>query len=156
VRGYRAVYKVERDAAVIYEEDSGEGTLIEIPDVRIDGVVGSGANGIVFSAWDALDREVAVKVYPPRLDKDREIYEIHEQAMSEARKIASLKHPAIATVYRYGRLDSEYWSPGWWPDDGWPYCVMEMRSGEPLRDVLPKIEEDLETRRSILRQILEA
>ena len=65
MKGYRAVYKEERDAAIVYEESSGDGMLIEIPDVRIDGVVGSGANGIVFSAWDALEREVAVKIYPP-------------------------------------------------------------------------------------------
>ena len=93
MKGYVPVYKEIYDHAVIFPEGGGEGMLVEIPDLRIDGVVGSGANGIVFSAWDALERELAVKVYPPRVDKDRDIDEVHEQAMSEARKIASLETP---------------------------------------------------------------
>lgn len=128
---------------------------VEVPDLQIDGVVGSGANGIIFDAWDTLDREMAIKVYPPRLDKNRDIDEVHEQAISEARKIASLKHPAIATVYRYGRLGDEY-DYGWQSPDSWPYCVMEMRRGEPLKDVLRKIRGDMEARRLVLRRIFDA
>lgn len=128
---------------------------VDIPDLRIDGVVGSGANGIVFSAYDSLDRELAVKVYPPRLDKSRDIDDVHEQAISEVRKFSSLKHSAIATVYKYGRLGQEN-VYGWLPDQGWPYCVMEMRPGEPLKDVLPKIRDDMEGRRLILRKIFDA
>jgi serine/threonine protein kinase len=156
LKGYAPIHKGTNDYATIFPEGGGEGIVIEIPGLRIDGVVGSGANGIVFSAWDALDRELAVKVYPPRVDKDRDIDDVRDQAMNEAQKIASLKHPAIATVYRYGWLGDEDGYSSWLRGDGWPYCAMEMRGGKPLKDVLPKIEEDMEARRLVLRRIFDA
>jgi len=156
LKGYEPAYKEFRDSAVIFPEGGGVGTTVEIPDLRIDGIVGSGANGIVFSGVDSLDRDLVIKVYPPRLDKpDRDIDEVHQQALSEAQKIASLKHPAIATVYKYGRLGQNE-SYGWLSDGGWPYCVMEMRPGKPLKEVLPQIRDNIEARRQILRQIFDA
>jgi tRNA A-37 threonylcarbamoyl transferase component Bud32 len=153
LKGYWARHTLADDYGVIFT-DAGSGTMVEIPDVMIDGLVGSGANGIVFSATDALGRELAVKVYPPRIDRDRDIDDTHEQAISEARKIASLKHGGLATVYKYGRLGDEYRSFGW-SSDGWPYCVMEYCPGQPLKDVIADMKDDLEGRRSALLQIFD-
>lgn len=153
MKGYEPAYKEWRDAGVIFPAGGGEGMTVEIPELRIDGIVGSGANGIVFSALDSLDRELVVKVYPPRSGKTQlDLYEVNEQALHETRKIANLKHPAIATVYRYGRLESYSWPS----DEGWPYCVMEMRPGKPLRDLLLTLVDDMESRRMILRKIFDA
>jgi serine/threonine protein kinase len=156
LKGYVPVYREKDHSAVIFPEDGGEGTLVEVPGLRIDSVVGSGANGIVFSAWDVLDRDLAIKVYPPRIDKDRDIDEVYEQATLEAQKIAYLKHPAIATLYRYGRLGDEVYGSYSYLSEGWPYCVMEMRGGQPMKDVFPKIEDDVEARRLVLRRIFDA
>jgi serine/threonine protein kinase len=156
MKGYIGVYKMERDVAAIFPEGGGQGMPIEIPDVRIDGVVGSGANGIVFSGLDVLDRQLAVKVYPPRLDKDRDIDEIYGQALLEARKVASLKHPAIATIYRYSTLGGDWGFYDRVTEDNWPYSVMEYRSGDPLKEVLPKLKDNVNARRSILRRIFDA
>jgi serine/threonine protein kinase len=156
VKGYSADHKPTNDFGVIFRDGESEGVTVEIPDVQIDGVIGSGANGIVFSGTDSLDREVVIKVYPPRSDRDEDIYEVQEQAMAEAQKIANLKHGSIATLYRFGRLDSEYGSLRWWPDDRWPYLVMEYCSGQPLKEVIEDMKEDLMARRSALHQIFDA
>lgn len=152
MKDYRASHKQSTDFGVIFREGEAEGSAVEITGIRIDGVIGSGANGIVFSATDSLDRELAVKVYPPRADRDRDSRELDEQAMSESQKIASLKHDGIATVYRYGRLGDDYHG---WMSDGWPYCVMEYRPGRPLREVIGGLAHELESRRSILMRIFD-
>jgi serine/threonine protein kinase len=97
-------------------------TIISIDDIRLDRVLGSGANGFVFDGEDLLlKRRVAVKIWPPRLDrpgKDRAI-----QALAEAQKLAQLNSDRIVTIYRAGRLDT-----------GWIYIVMEYVDGVPLTD----------------------
>lgn len=155
MKGYSADHKPTNDFGVIFRDGESVGTTVEIPDVQIDGVIGSGANGIFFSAMDSLDRDVVVKVYAPRIDRDEDINEVQEQAMAEAQKIACLKHKSIATLYKYGRLDSEFGSYSW-SSGGWPYFVMEYCPGQPLKEVIADMEEDLEGRRSVLHQIFDA
>lgn len=91
--------------------------IISIDDIRLDRVLGSGANGFVFDGEDMmLKRRVAVKIWPPRLDrpgKDRAM-----QALAEAQKLAQLKSDNIVSIYRAGRLDT-----------GWIYIVMEYVEG---------------------------
>ncbi|MEK8106541.1 phosphotransferase [Micromonospora sp. M12] len=123
---------------------------MEVPGFRITGVISSGANGIVFAAEDSLDREVVIKVYPPRLDRGGDDSP-YEKAWNEARKIASLKHEGLAAVYTFGQLSGA----NSWLSEEWPYCVMEYRSGIPLREALPLIADDLPFRRSALRQIFD-
>jgi serine/threonine protein kinase len=101
------------------------GSMVAIDNIRLDAVLGSGANGFVFSGHDLLlDRRVAVKVYPPRLDRPDRNADRIEQAMAEARKLASMKTDVIASVYYVGRIDNE-----------WPYVVMEYIEGDSLASV---------------------
>lgn len=97
-------------------------TIISINDIRLDRVLGSGQNGFVFAGEEPLlKRRVAVKVWPPRLDrpgKDRAA-----QALAEAQKLALLTSDRIVRIYRAGRLDN-----------GWIYIVMEYIDGVPLTD----------------------
>jgi len=97
-------------------------TIISFDDIRLDRVLGSGANGFVFGGEDLLlKRRVAVKIWPPRLDrpgKDRAI-----QALAEAQKLAQLKSDNIVTIYRAG-----------WLDTSWIYIVMEYVDAVPLTD----------------------
>jgi serine/threonine protein kinase len=108
-------------------------STVEVPGYEITEVVSSGANGIVFSAVHRqLDRDVVIKVYPPRLDRNG----IHpyEQARSEAVKVEALKHDRLATLYDFGQLDEFDGIPGL--SEGWPYCVMEYRAGTCTASIL--------------------
>lgn len=98
------------------------GSIIAIDDIRLDKVLGEGANGFVFDGKDLiLKRRVAVKIWPPRLDHPGK--DPTKKALAEARKLAQLKSDAIAPIYRAGRLDN-----------GWIYAVMEYVEGVPFTD----------------------
>ncbi len=76
--------------------------------------IGKGGMGEVYRARDTkLGREVAIKVLPEELSRDRERRDRFER---EAKLLASLNHPAIATLYGF--------------EDG--FIVMELVEGETL------------------------
>lgn len=88
--------------------------------------LGSGGMGKVFLAHDdRLDRRVAVKIIQ-QSDDARESSYAHRFDLftAEAKIGASLKHPAIATVFDYGITQGE------------PYTVFEYVPGDTLREVL--------------------
>lgn len=81
-------------------------------------MLGAGGMGQVFRARDAkLGREVAVKVLPEDFSRDKERLARFER---EARLLASLNHPNIATLYGVDE------------SDGKPFLVMELIEGETL------------------------
>ena len=78
--------------------------------------LGAGGMGEVYRARDTkLDREVAVKVLPEELSKDPQRLAGFER---EAKLLASLNHPAIATLYGF--------------EDG--FLVMKLVEGETLAE----------------------
>ncbi|MGO9814263.1 MAG: serine/threonine-protein kinase, partial [Isosphaeraceae bacterium] len=85
-------------------------------------VIGQGAFGVVFRAWDTtLHRAVAVK--RPRagvLDAPGAV----ERFLREARSAATLRHPHIVTVHDAGQFDGE------------PYLVSTLVEGRNLADEL--------------------
>jgi serine/threonine protein kinase len=86
-----------------------EGPQIEIPNFKIMREIGSGANGTVYEARDALlGRLVAVKVWNVRG---------RLRAQSETAKIAGLSHPLVVTTHLFGLVDEH------------PYAVMELVPG---------------------------
>ncbi|HEY5924530.1 MAG TPA: protein kinase, partial [Kofleriaceae bacterium] len=91
---------------------------------RLDGLVGAGAMGEVYRAWDTrLQREVAVKVLSRRLaDSPERIRRLE----AEARAAAAIAHPNVVTVYDTGT------------DQGVPYIVSELIQGETLRSVIDR------------------
>jgi len=69
----------------------------ELLHYRIVEKIGEGGMGVVWKATDTdLDREVAIKVLPEMLAADPERLARFER---EARLLASLSHPNIATVF---------------------------------------------------------
>jgi serine/threonine protein kinase len=97
-------------------------TIISIDDIRLNRVLGSGANGFVFNGEDLLlKRRVAVKIWPPRLDRPKR--DPTKKALAEARKLAHLKSDAIVPIYRAGRLDNN-----------WIFAVMEYVEAVPFTD----------------------
>jgi tRNA A-37 threonylcarbamoyl transferase component Bud32 len=85
---------------------------------EIVSLIGSGGMGEVYRARDTrLGRDVAIKVLANRLTEDTVVLARIER---EARLLASLNHPAIATIYGV----EEY--------EGSPAIVMELIEGETL------------------------
>jgi len=81
-------------------------------------VLGEGGMGTVYEALDAkLQRSVAVKV-------PRDAGLAAEQLLSEARALASMRHPGVVTIYGVGE------------HGGVPYVVMERLTGTSLRSLI--------------------
>jgi eukaryotic-like serine/threonine-protein kinase len=113
--------------------NSRQGTLLpgtRLGPYEITALLGAGGMGEVYRARDNnLDRDVAIKVLPAALAGDAQYMARFER---EAKVLASLSHPNIATVYgiEQGAL------------------VMELVEGEDLRGPLP-LEEAIPVARQI-------
>jgi serine/threonine-protein kinase len=110
---------------------------------RIERELGRGAVGVVYLAHDTkLDRSVAIKSLPPEV-KD------NPKALSrftrEARVLASLNHPNIATIYE--ELEEA---------EGVNYLVLEYVPGQTLAERIAKAPLKLEEALTIALQIAEA
>lgn len=109
---------------------------------EIAAMIGSGGMGEVYRARDTrLGREVAIKVLANRVAEDAVIRARIER---EARLLASLNHPNIATIF--GVEDYE----------GSPAIVMEMVEGDPLSVRLYEGALPIDQVLSIARQVSEA
>jgi hypothetical protein len=87
---------------------------------EIVSLLGAGGMGVVYRAPDTrLGREVAVKVLPAEVAGDGERLARFER---EARLLASLNHPHIATLHGYERASET------------SFLVMELVEGETLAD----------------------
>jgi len=87
---------------------------------RIKSVLGQGAMGNVYEAIDpTLDRVVAIKMLPRRMEPDRETIGLR-MFLQEARIAAKLQHPNIVTIHE---VDQQ---------DGLHYFVMERVQGVTL------------------------
>src|SRR5262245_38100777 len=86
---------------------------------EIVGPLGAGGMGEVYAARDTrLDRLVALKVLPSRMDRDtRAIGNFRREALA----LASLNHPNIAIIHGFEDLDG-----------GTTVLVMELVEGETL------------------------
>lgn len=75
---------------------------------RIKAVLGSGAMGNVYEAYDdRLKRTVAMKVLPTRVEPGHEPIGL-KMFLQEARVAARLQHPSIVTIYEVGHEAGMY------------------------------------------------
>jgi len=89
---------------------------------RVDGVVGVGGMGMVYSATDLrLGRRVAVKVV---LGQFAESPEFLQRFQREAAVLARLDSPHVITIYDHGE------------HEGWPYLVTQYAAGGDLGRLL--------------------
>jgi serine/threonine protein kinase len=89
---------------------------------EITAAIGAGGMGEVYQAHDTkLGRDVAIKVLPEAFAHDPERLSRFQR---EAKMLASLNHPNIATIH------------GLEQSNGTQYLVMELVSGETLQGVL--------------------
>src|SRR4051812_1694465 len=89
---------------------------------RIVEKIGEGGMGAVYRAVDEmLDREVAIKAIRPELVREPEMV---ERFRNEAKVLARINHPAIATIYSF------------FQDGGEMFLAMEFVHGLSLSQVL--------------------
>jgi serine/threonine-protein kinase len=94
---------------------------------RIDGVLGSGAMGVVYKAWDAnIARAVALKTIRRELLDGLQESELVARFRNEAQASGRLVHPNIVAVYDFGEVE------------GTTYIAMEYVDGTPLGAFLGK------------------
>jgi serine/threonine-protein kinase len=122
---------------------SGVGPGTQIDHFRVDHELGRGGAGVVYLAHDTkLDRKVAIKSIPQELADNAKA---RSRFRREAKLLASLNHPNIATIYDI--LEQ---------DEGTGYLILEYIAGDTLRERLGhgpiKIREAL----AIAEQIAEA
>jgi len=92
---------------------------------QVENPIGAGGMGVVYRARDTrLGRDVAIKVLPRAFSTDADRIARFER---EARMLASLNHPHIATIH--GIEDA----------NGSPAIVMELVDGETLADRLSRL-----------------
>src|SRR5689334_9301035 len=85
--------------------------------------LGTGGMGVVWAATNvAIGREVAIKVLLPEIANDTLVL---QRFFNEAQICGGLRHPGIVDVIDLGRAE-----------DGAPFLVMELLSGEPLDGLL--------------------
>ena len=83
--------------------------------------LGEGGMGIVYRALDLrLDRDVALKLLPPRFSADREA---RLRFIREAKAASALEHPHICSVHEIDETE-----------DGQLFLVMPCYEGETLRE----------------------
>src|SRR5271157_2285731 len=89
----------------------------QVSHYQIQEKLGEGGMGVVYKASDTrLGRSVALKFIKVQFGRRWE---------REARAVAALNHPHIATLYEVGEHES------------WPYLAMELVEGRPLKGPLP-------------------
>lgn len=105
--------------------------------------LGRGGMGVVYLARDPrLERDVALKLLPPELDSDSEA---RERFLGEARTLAALNHPNIATIYS---LDDDA--------GGRHFLTMELIEGATLGERLRQGSLPIEETLSVMRQVARA
>ena len=144
--GFLESVALEAAAAVLANMPGGEDgpSLVgrEMGCYRIVSLLGAGGMGEVYQAHDTkLGRDVAIKVLPEAFAHDPERLSRFQR---EAKMLAALNHPNIATIH------------GLEQSDGVHYLVMELVSGETLAERVEKGALPLQEALKIAGQIAEA
>jgi TolB-like protein/predicted Ser/Thr protein kinase len=122
---------------------SGVGPGTQIDHFRVDHELGRGGAGVVYLAHDTkLDRKVAIKSIPPELADNTKA---RSRFKREAKLLASLNHPNIATIHDI--LEQ---------DEGTGYLVLEYIAGDTLAEGLERGPIKIREALAIAEQIAEA
>jgi eukaryotic-like serine/threonine-protein kinase len=121
-------------------------TIDRIGKYRIDGVLGSGAMGVVYKAFDAdIARTVALKTIRHELLDGLQEADIVARFRNEAQASGRLVHPNIVAVYDFGAYADT------------TYIAMEYVDGTPLNAFLVKdVPMDLAASITCITQLLRA
>jgi eukaryotic-like serine/threonine-protein kinase len=99
--------------------------ITELGKYRIDAVLGAGAMGVVYRAFDPhIERHVALKTVRHELFESGERESLKARLRNEAQAAGRLTHPNIVGVYEYGETRDT------------AYIAMELVSGQSLKPIL--------------------
>jgi serine/threonine protein kinase len=99
--------------------------IAQLGKYRIDSVLGKGAMGVVYKAFDPwIERVVALKTIRKELFTDGQQADLISRFKNEAQAAGRLSHPNIVTVFDYGE------------DDASAYIAMEFVEGSALDTLL--------------------
>lgn len=97
-----------------------------LPQYEVHMLVGRGGMGAVYKGLQlSLDRTVAIKLLPPAIE--RQDLAFAERFKNEARLMGRMNHPAIVSVYDFGRTS-----------DGQLYFVMEYVDGTDVQHMIAR------------------
>jgi serine/threonine protein kinase/Tol biopolymer transport system component len=123
----------------------------EISHYRIVSPLAAGGMGEVYLAQDRrLERNVALKILPPELVKDKDRVRRFDL---EAKSASGLSHPNIVTIYEIGH--DVVRSPGAANSDPVHFISMELVSGKTLSTLIHEDRTDLRTLVGYLAQAAE-
>jgi dienelactone hydrolase len=109
---------------------------------KIENMIAQGGMGVVYRAIDTrLERTVAVKVIAPGAAGDRVT---RARFLREARAASALNHPNIVTIHEVDHAN------------GIDFLVMELVSGRPLNEMIPRGGLPLERALVVAEQIADA
>src|SRR5690348_14426693 len=99
--------------------------ITQLGKYRIEAVLGAGAMGIVYRAFDPhIERHVALKTVRHELFESGERESLKARLRNEAQAAGRLAHPNIVGVYDYGESADT------------AYIAMELISGQGLKPLL--------------------
>src|SRR5262245_2314662 len=109
-----------REAGEVAVRDARLGPGTEIGGYVLDGEIGKGGMGFVYSATHpVIGKRAAIKVLKPEVSKTPIVV---ERFIQEARAVNQIGHPNIIDIFAFGTLP-----------DGRAYHVMDLLVGESLR-----------------------
>lgn len=145
-RQIRMVDRVDEVFDIRPQQRSSRDELAELPETlgryRLDEQLGEGGFGQVWKGFDSkLERNVAIKVLKP--ERSRSVLQV-DRFLSEARKVARLRHKNIVTVYETDH------------DGKWYFMVTEWINGRDLAKRLSVSRLPLEESVRIVAKVADA
>jgi serine/threonine protein kinase/DNA-binding NarL/FixJ family response regulator/tetratricopeptide (TPR) repeat protein len=102
---------------------------------RVESLIGSGAMGHVFKAYDEpLERFVAIKILSKKLSSAPAFV---ERFRREAKVLAAINHPGIAFIYSFGEEEGEHYFAIQWCSNG---SVADLIKKKQRIDILPSLD----------------
>ncbi|MCI0412867.1 protein kinase [bacterium] len=111
---------------------------------RIETLIGSGAMGHVFKAYDEpLERFVAIKILSRKLSNSPAFV---ERFRREAKVLAAINHPGIAFIYSFGEEEGEHYFAIQWCSNG---SVADLIKKKQRIDIVPALDIILQSARAL-------
>jgi serine/threonine protein kinase len=111
---------------------------------RVETLIGSGAMGHVFKAYDEpLERFVAIKILSKRLSSSPAFV---ERFRREAKVLAAINHPGIAFIYSFGEEEGEHYFAIQWCSGG---SVSDLIRKKQRIEFLPALDIILQSARAL-------
>jgi len=111
---------------------------------RVETLIGSGAMGHVFKAYDEpLERFVAIKILSSKLSSSPAFV---ERFRREAKVLAAINHPGIAFIYSFGEEEGEHYFAIQWCPGG---SVADLIKKKQRIDVMPALDIILQSAKAL-------